>query len=120
MVVKGRLLMGGEDAGPVTGKELLGAMRVRKSPPAIGGGSKVGGENFVRWRPKDLDDLVRHYALASSLRYAFMASRIISDLLMAWPFLTSSSIRRTSFSRILTLMTIRDMIIYYSNTLVII
>jgi len=43
MGVKGRLLMGGEDAGPVTGKELLGAMRVRKKPPAIGGGSKGGG-----------------------------------------------------------------------------
>jgi len=42
----------------VTGKELLGAMRVRKSPPAIGGGSKVGGENFVRWSFQDLDDLV--------------------------------------------------------------
>jgi len=58
MGVKGRLLMGGEDAGPVTGKELLGAMRVRKKPPAIGGGSKGGGVNFVRWSFQDLDDLV--------------------------------------------------------------
>jgi len=100
--------------------DMIEAVRVRIRSPALSDGSKVGGENCVRWRLKDLDDLVRHYALASSLRYAFMASRIISDLLMAWPFLTSSSIRRTSFSRILTLMTIRDMIIYYSNTLVII
>jgi len=58
MGVKGRLLMGGEDAGPVTGKELLGAVRVRKKPPATDGGSKVGGENCVRWSFQDLDDLV--------------------------------------------------------------